>query len=55
MRTYETNIFFLKEFVEIKGREIEYESIRGECMGYVRTINDAMKRQGERDGFGTAY
>ncbi|CAN0294552.1 unnamed protein product, partial [Ectocarpus sp. 4 AP-2014] len=39
MRTYETNIFFLKEFVETKGREIDFQSLRGECMGMVKDLN----------------
>ncbi|CAM9723209.1 unnamed protein product [Ascophyllum nodosum] len=55
MRTYETNIFFLKEFVETKRREIDYHSLRGECMSYVKDLNDVIKRKGETDGFITAY
>ncbi|CAM9844234.1 unnamed protein product, partial [Ectocarpus sp. 12 AP-2014] len=55
MRTYETNIFFLKEFVETKGREIDFQSLRGECMGMVKDLNEAVKRKGETEGFGVAY
>ncbi|CAM9789148.1 unnamed protein product [Pylaiella littoralis] len=55
MRTYETNIFFLKEFVETKGREIDFQSLRGECMGMVKDLNEAIKRKGETEGFGVAY
>lgn len=55
MRTYETNIFFLKEYVETKGREIDFESLRGECMGMVKELNEAVKRKGETEGFGMAY
>lgn len=55
MRTYETNIFFLKEFVETKGREIDFQSLRGECMGMVKELNVAVKKKGETEGFGMAY
>lgn len=55
MRTYETNIFFLKEFVETKGREIDFQSLRGECMGMVKELNEAVKKKGETEGFGMAY
>lgn len=55
MRTYETNIFFLKEFVETKGREIDFQSLRGACMGMVKDLNDAIKRKGETEGFSAAY
>lgn len=55
MRTYETNIFFLKEFIETKGREIDFESLRGECMGMVNDLNKALKTKGETEGFGVAY
>lgn len=55
MRTYETNIFFLKEFVETKGREIDFQSLRGECMGMVKELNDAIMKKGETEGFGVAY
>lgn len=55
MRTYETNIFFLKEFVETKGREIDFQSLRGECMGMVKDLNEATKRRAESDGYGAAF
>lgn len=55
MRTYETNIFFLKEFIETKGREIDFESLRGECMSMVKDLNQALKTRGETEGFGVAY
>lgn len=55
MRTYETNIFLLKEFVETKGREIDFQSLRGECMGMVKDLNEAIKQRVASDGYGAAY
>lgn len=55
MRTYETNIFFLKEFVETKGREIDFQSVRSECMAMVKDLNESLKLRGESDGFGAAF
>lgn len=55
MRTYETNVFFLKEFVETKGREIDFQSLRGECSRMVKDLNELIKQQGEANGYGAAY
>lgn len=55
MRTHETNIFFLKEFVETKGREIDFQSLRSECAAMVNDLNESLKQRGEAGGFGAAF
>lgn len=44
LRTFETNIFSLREYVETKGREIDYKAMQSECLSMVSQLNEATKR-----------
>ncbi|KAG5180490.1 hypothetical protein JKP88DRAFT_223242 [Tribonema minus] len=55
LRAYETNIFSLREFVETKGREIDFEPIRADCAQVVRQLNEATKRFVDDDKFASAF
>ncbi|CAM9299562.1 unnamed protein product [Discosporangium mesarthrocarpum] len=55
LRTYETNIFSLREFVETKGREIDYESLHSECKSMVEELNETIKNMDMSPSYGAAY
>ncbi|CAM9166558.1 unnamed protein product [Chrysoparadoxa australica] len=52
LRTYETNIFSLREYIETKGREIDYKSLRQDCANMVTSLNEFVKEYGTAS---TAY
>ena len=39
LKHYERSIFELREFIETKSRETDYEVIKGSCMGIADTLN----------------
>jgi intraflagellar transport protein 74 len=43
LRKYAQTIFLLNEFVETKGRETEYESLKGGCLGMAGRLNGLAK------------
>jgi len=51
LRKYAQTLFVLSEFVETKGRETEYESLKGGCLGSAGRLNsmakDAMQHQAQ--------
>ncbi|CAM9127584.1 unnamed protein product, partial [Choristocarpus tenellus] len=55
MRTYETNIFSIRDFVQTKGREIDFETLRGECKGMVHDLNESLKKMETSQKYGAAY
>jgi intraflagellar transport protein 74 len=47
LRSHETNIFSLKEYIETKGREIDFESLREKCKSVMTNLNDILRQQQE--------
>merc|ERR1711988_7791 len=45
LRTYAQNIFALQEYVETKGRETDFESIKENCMNIVDKLNKEAKER----------
>ena len=48
LKHYERSIFELKEFVETKGRETDYETVKGSCLKITDSLNKlAIKKSQE--------
>lgn len=43
LRTYAQNIFTLQEYVETKGRETDYESLKNNCVNICGNLNNLAK------------
>jgi len=55
LKHYERSIFELKEFVDTKSRETDYELVKGNCLKITNTLNAAVIKQSQQMGGGVAY
>ena len=49
MRSHETNIFSLREYIDTKSREIDFETLRAKCKRIVVQLNEQFQQ--EQEGF----